>query len=297
MALRYPHEMITLVRSKTAMAAFAIGAGLVALGYFLAGLSYALLSYSGSGASSGLYRGDLWVSFVGWAVIAAGIAAVGWSAFLGQHWVELGEVGAAAVATLLIAVGVLVLAAGSAGALAGGAGDVVEAVGIGLWALLLGYRAGRSSVAEQKAVAGTQRQAAIWGVAAVAVLALAVGTGLSGSQSDSRTPQIVAYVFLAVGFGALVTCLSIARSRGVLDIPGFPSVAGGLWLLALFSLLSAIAIGVVLGPNGTLTGARVGMSIPQFIAAAGAGLLGLAALQRMTALARVASPVDPGPIV
>ncbi len=289
--------MITLVRSKTAMAAFAIGAGLVALGYFLAGLSYALLSYSGSGASNGLYRGDLWVSFVGLAVIVVGIASVGWSAFLGQRWLELGDVGAAAVATLLIAVGVLVLAAGSGTTLGGGTGNVVEAIGIGLWALLLAYRAGRSSVAEHKEPAGNAGQADIWGVAAVAVLALAVGTGLSGSQSASRTPQVVAYAFLAVGFGALVTCLSIARTRGVLSIPGFPNVAGGLWLLALFSLGSAIAVGVVLGPNGTLTGARVGMSIPQFIAAAGAGLLGLAALQRMTPLATAAKPVDPGPSV
>ncbi|MGH9075577.1 MAG: hypothetical protein ACRDZQ_15880, partial [Acidimicrobiales bacterium] len=127
-------------------------------------------------------------------------------------------------------------------------------------------------------------QAPLWGIAALAVLAVAVGTGLAGSQSSSVAPQVVAGAFTAVGFAALLVCISIGRSWGALVFAGFANVAGGLLLLALAGLGVAVVYAVVLGPNGTLTGVRIGTSIYDFIAAAGAGLLGVAALVRTQAL-------------
>lgn len=310
------------------MATLAVGAGWVALGYFLAGLGNTQLSNDGYGTSYDLFRTSQWVFFAGFVVILAGVASAGWLAFLDQRWEVLGELGAAVVATLLITVGTLEAPTASTPGKRSGA--VVTAVGVGLWALLLAYRAGRASVAEHRAptlvqpapdltvpdqppaqlanaqpaselrtaefpsrpptagispeAARAHGQAPLWGIAALAVLAVAVGTGLAGSQSSSVAPRVVAGAFAAVGFAGLLVCISIGRSWGALVFGGFANVAGGLLLLALAGLGVAVAYAVVLGPNGTLTGVRVGTSIPDFIAAAGAGLLGVAALVRTQAL-------------
>ncbi|MGH9073846.1 MAG: hypothetical protein ACRDZQ_06965, partial [Acidimicrobiales bacterium] len=72
------------------MATLAVGAGWVALGYFLAGLGNTQLSNDGYGTSYDLFRTSLWLIFAGFVVILAGVASAGWLAFLDQRWAVVG---------------------------------------------------------------------------------------------------------------------------------------------------------------------------------------------------------------
>src|ERR1700733_5356193 len=190
-----------IIRSLTPTALLVAGAVVFVLGTGFLVASDATLASSNPGASGDLAQAGRWLQFVAWACLLAAVCLAGWEAILRSDWVAGAEVAAAALGPLLLMIAMAALAAsdGSSAAAA-----VTEAVGIGVWALLVLSRAARVSLAEQGPVhgvvpeapgvrsaapGGRGRQADLWLAAAVGLFALAIGYGFT-SAANSTGPAI-----------------------------------------------------------------------------------------------------------
>ena len=139
------------------------------------------------------------------------VCTAGWEVIVRSEWVAGAEIAAAALGTLLFMIGLAAFAASNGSS---PAAPVTDAVGIGVWALLVLSRAARASLAEQGARAGRRaggggavpgpggrgRQADLWLAAAIGLFALAIGYGFT-SAASSRGPGIAAGLLQAVGVG------------------------------------------------------------------------------------------------
>jgi hypothetical protein len=176
------------------------------------------------------------------------------------------------------------------------AAAVTEAVGIGVWALLVLSRAARASLAEQgpahgavqearNAVPGSGgrgRQADLWLAAAIGLFALAIGYGFTSAAGNSGT-GIAAGLLQAIGVGTLAGALAVARSRQMLNSRPVPVVLTGLALLAISFLAYAVVAGLAFG---TLTALGAGLSVVTAVELAAIVALGLAAWTRVRELYR-----------
>ncbi len=287
--------MIALVRSRTAVTMGLVAAFAVALSSLFGGLAYAILSGAGAGhASRGLLLASPWAYFTGALAVLVAIFLVGWQELLERRWTHVWELCAAAFSTLLVAVGALVSAA--AGFKPANAANVVAALGLGGWAVLLLVGAARVALAE-RAAGAPQREAVLWLGASGALVFLAVAQGLPEPSLSAATLAIATAVIWAVGFGALAIVLGASYIRGLITSKVLPWLVLGLWILVASELVSAVASGLVFGPHPTLLSVRLGLSIPSFVGVVGWLVVAVAAWVRVGHLLPAASPAwqEPGP--
>jgi hypothetical protein len=303
-----------IIKSLAPVALLVAGAVVFGLGTAFLLASDATLP-SSSGASGDLGQAGHWLQFLGGVGLLGAVCTAGWEVILRNERAAAAEVAAAALGTLLFMIGLAALAAsdGSSPAAA-----VTEAVGIGVWALLVLSRAARVSLAEQGPVPGVVpearggivpearggvmpearegivpeargavpaaggRQADLWLAAAIGLFALAIGYGFT-SAANSTGPAIAAGLLQAAGVGALAWSVAVARSRRRLSSGLVPLVLGGLALLAVSFLAFAIVAGLAFS---TLTALGVGLSIVTAVELAAVAALGLAAWTRLRELYR-----------
>jgi hypothetical protein len=268
-----------IIKSLTPVALLVAGAVVFVLGTAFLLASDATLP-SSAGASGDLAQAGHWLQFLGGLSLLGAACTAGWEVIVASNWAAAAEVAAAALGTLLFMVGLAALAAsdGSSPAAA-----VTEAVGVGVWALLVLSRAARTSLAEQgprSAVpGGRRRQADLWLAAAIGLFALAIGYGFTSAGSTG--PQVAAGVLQAAGTGALAGSVATARSRQLLGSRPVPVVVAGLALLAVSFLAYAIVAGLAFG---TLTALGAGLAVVTAVELAAIVALGLAAWTRLREL-------------
>lgn len=271
--------MERIIKSLTPVALLVAGAVVFVLGTAFLLASDATLP-SSAGASGDLAQAGHWLQFLGGLSLLGAVCTAGWEVIVASNWAAAAEVAAAALGTLLFMVGLAALAAsdGSSPAAA-----VTEAVGVGVWALLVLSRAARASLAEQgpaNAVPGGRgRQADLWLAAAIGLFALAIGYGFTSAGSTG--PQVAAGVLQAAGAGALAGSVAAARSRQLLGSRPVPVVIAGLALLAVSFLAYAIVAGLAFG---TLTALGAGLAVVTAVELAAIVALGLAAWARLREL-------------
>ena len=278
-----------LVRSRVTMMLGALGAILASLGMVCGTVAFAVLSRGNQHTSQDLIHAHDWLFFAGSVVALIGVSILLWQRVVGGVAdLDTAEIGGFVLALLFIAIGALLSATDTSSS----SGDTLIAVGIGIWGLLAVVRAARASISESKSdqpSTQTNRVAALWLVAAVGSIVLAVGWGLSFSSAQGTS--IASGVILAVGIAIWIAAIAQARSEGLFSAADLPPVLVGLGFLLASFVAEAVVAGIVLGPNGTLTGLRVGGAIVSALEAAGFAGLGLAAWLRMNELpARLALP-------
>jgi len=279
-----------IIKSLKPVALLVAGAVIFVLGTAFLVASDATLP-SSLGASSDLAQAGRWLQFLGGACALGAVCVAGWEMVLRSEWAAGAEVAAAALGTLLFAIGLLASAASNGSS---AAAAVTIAVGVGIWALLVLTRAARASLAEQRPANGATRtvipgmhgdrgrQADLWLAAALGLFVLAIGYGFT-SAAGSRGPGIAAGLLQAVGVAVLAGAVASARSRGMLRSRPVPGALTGLALLAVSFLAAAIVAGFAFS---TLTALGAGLAAVTAIELAGVAALGLAAWTRVHELYR-----------
>jgi hypothetical protein len=277
-----------IIKSLRPMALLVAGAVIFVFGTAFVLASDATLP-SSSGASSDLAQAGHWLQFLAAVGLLGAVCVAGWEVIVRSDWAAGAEIAAAALGTLLFMIGLAAFAASNGSS---PSAAVTEAVGIGVWALLVLSRAARASLAEQGPVHGAVqearsalpggggRQADLWLAAAIGLFALAIGYGFT-SAASSRGPGIAAGLLQAVGVAALAGALAVARTRQLLRSRPVPVILAGLALLAVSFLAYAVVAGLAFT---TLTALGVGLSIVTAVELAAVAALGLAAWTRVREL-------------
>ena len=295
--------MERIVKSLAPIALLVTGAVVFVLGTAFLLASDATLASSSPGASGDLAQAGRWLQFLAAVCALAAVCTAGWEVIVRSEWVAGAEIAAAALGTLLLTIGLAAYAASNGSS---PAASVTEAVGIGVWALLVLSRAARASLAEgglphpagpgpRSAVpggtvpggavlggggagpGGRGREADLWLVAAVGLFALAIGYGFT-SAASSPGAGTAAGLLQAIGVAALAVSVAVARSRRMLDSRPVPGVIAGLALLAVSFIAYAVVAGLAFG---TLTALGAGLTIVAAVELAGVIALGLAAWTRL----------------
>jgi len=275
-----------IVRSLQAMVLIVAAACCYALSTGLTLAAFATLTLTSAGSSSDLAQAAGWLTFVAALLVLAAACGAGWGQLLEGNTASAAELGVAAAATLLITIGTLVGATSDGSS---SATDVLEAVGIGVWAALVLVRAGRLSLAEQAAGARS-RQVSLWVAAAGGLFMFAIGSGFTTDITDKGT-GIAAGLLQATGIAALCGAVAVARASGFFPASPARVTISGLAIVAAGYLAAAIVAAVVFGIGDfTLTRVRVGMSVIAAIQFLGIAVLGWAAWERVRGLAPQASP-------
>ena len=282
-----------IIKSLRPMALLVAGAVVFVFGTAFVLASDATLP-SSSSASSDLAQAGHWLQFLAAVALLGAVCVAGWEVIVRSDWAAGAEIAAAALGTLLFMIGLAAFAASNG---ASPSAAVTEAVGIGVWALLVLSRAARASLAEQgpvnSAVQETRsvlpggggqgrRQADLWLAAAIGLFALAIGYGFT-SAASSRGPGIAAGLIQAVGVAALAGAVAVARTRKMLQSRPVPVILVGLALLAISFLAYAVVAGLAFA---TLTALGVGLSIVTAVELGAVAALGLAAWTRVRELYR-----------
>lgn len=277
--------MAYFTRSLTAMALAMAAASFLVLGSAFLVAAWAILTPTSAGTATGFIHAGLWLQFVAGVAALGAVCAAGWAQVLRARRQAVAEMATGAVATLLIAIGWLINATTTA---ANSAAYVLQAVGIGIWALLaLGVAALRSlseQAADSEDAVRGPRYAALWLIAAIGLVLLAVGSGFTLDPLDQGT-AIAAGVLQAMGAGVLCGAVTVACIRGCLSSGPVAITQIGLGLLAGAGVAIAVTGGLVFGPDATLTGIRAGMSTATTIQLAAIAVLGLAGWIRVRELA------------
>lgn len=288
-----------IIKSLRPVALLVAGAVVFVLGTAFVLASDATLP-SSSGASGDLAQAGHWLQFLAAVCLLGAVCIAGWEVIVRGDWAAGAEIAAAALGTLLFMIGLAAFAASNGSS---PAAAVTEAVGIGVWALLVLSRAARASLAEQGPVqggpvqgpvhgaaqearsalpGGRGRQADLWLAAAIGLFVLAIGYGFT-SAAGSRGPGIAAGLLQAVGVAALAGAVAVARTRKMLHSRPVPVILAGLVLLAISFLADAVVAGLAFA---TLTALGVGLSIVTAVELGAVAALGLAAWTRVRELYR-----------
>lgn len=283
-----------IIKSLRPVALLVAGAVVFVLGTAFVLASDATLP-SSSGASGDLAQAGHWLQFLAAVCLLGAVCIAGWEVIVRSDWAAGAEIAAAALGTLLFMIGLAAFAASNGSS---PAAAVTEAVGIGVWALLVLSRAARASLAEQGPVqgpvhgaaqetrsalpGGRGRQADLWLAAAIGLFVLAIGYGFT-SAAGSRGPGIAAGLLQAVGVAALAGAVAVARTRKMLHSRPVPVILAGLVLLAISFLADAVVAGLAFA---TLTALGVGLSIVTAVELGAVAALGLAAWTRVRELYR-----------
>jgi hypothetical protein len=270
-----------IIRSLQAMVLVVAAACCYALSTGLTLAAFATLTLTSAGSSADLAQAAGWLTFVAALLALAAVCAAGWGQLLEGNKADAAELGVAATATLLITIGTLVGATSDGSS---SATDVIQAVGIGVWAALVLVQAGRLSLAEQAAGARS-RQASLWLAAAGGLFMFAIGSGFTTDITDKGT-GVAAGLLQAAGMAALCGAVAIARASGFFRASPARVAISGLAIMAAGYLAAAIVAAVVFGIGDfTLTRVRIGMSVIAAIQLLGIAVLGWAAWARIRGLA------------
>ena len=248
--------MNLISRSRYGMTLLAAGAAFYALGSLCAVIAFATLSANNESTFVDLGHATDWLRFTGTLGLLAGVGAVVWTNLNFPQKDQLVELGVALVATLLISVASLVTASSSS---SHSAADVVGAIGVGLWAMLVFSRAARYNLADQ-ATGATSSLASLWLLASGALVLLAIGSGFDVGLTDQGL-GIAQGILEALGVGGVALVLITSRSKGMLMVRSVETATVALLLLAAGFVASAVVSGIVFTPHGTLKGLRIGVSI------------------------------------
>lgn len=279
--------MIELLRSKSALAAATAAAGISALAYVLMGLAYAIYNQSDSTPSQNLEIAGGWLLFVASLDILVIICYLTWEAFLKRKSKLVAELGALSLATLILSIGFLVTAIDNSGQPE--AANVLVAIGIAGWGIVVLIGAAQRALLEQEAFNGI-RQAGMRALGALALLVLAVAAVLPNASITQKTLAITTNVFWAVGTAVLLIVISIARSRTVFSAYSSKFTILGLAVLSLGYVLDIVAVAIVYGPGPyNITNYRIAISVPGFVAAIGFLILAWAAFSQLSELSRPAA--------
>jgi hypothetical protein len=279
-----------IIRSLAPTALIVAGAVVFVLGTGFLLASDATLASSTPGASGDLAQAGRWLQFVAWACLLGAVCTAGWETISHSDWAAGAEIAVAALGALLLTIGSAAFAASNGSS---PAAAVTNAVGIGVWALLVLSRAARASLAEQGPARGAaqgaavpgnggRRQADLWLAAAIGLFALAIGYGFT-SAAGNQGPGIAAGLLQAVGVAVLAGSVAAARSRQMLSSRPVPVVLTGLALLAVSFLAYAIVAGLAFS---TLTALGAGLTVVTAVELAAVVALGLAAWTRVGELYR-----------
>jgi len=269
----------------------AVAAALAALSLAARGLALVLVSSTNSRNSVDMLTAGGWVWCVAWVTAACALAWEAWDAGISGRTHDLSWRLAAAASTLVIAIGALVTAAGGTNA-DNTVGNVVQAMGIIMWALVLVavllYRmqVTRGNVNRQEAGALT--------LGAVALVCIAVSVATPGPSLGDVTPAVVGAVFSAIGFGLAAWALmhGYRPGRQVVEIP---TIIGAMIIMSLNGVLGAVAFPLVIRASASLTSIRIGLSVPQFAAAIGLAILAWAAVPSLWDTHPIAAGPGAGP--
>jgi hypothetical protein len=275
--------MIELLRSKSALTGLTAAAGILTLTYVLIGLAYAIYNHSNSTPSQNLEIAGGWLFFVASFDILVTICYLAWEAFLERKSKLVAELGALSLATLILAIGFLITAIDSFRSPE--AANVLMAIGIAGWGIVVLIKAAQQALIEQEAFGGIH-QAGIRAVGALALLFLAVAAVLPNASITQKTLAITTNVFWAVGTAVLLVAVSIARSRAIFSAYSSKFTILGLTLISLSYVLDIVAVAIVYGPGPyNITSYRIAMSVPEFISAIGFLILAWAAFRQLIAQA------------
>jgi hypothetical protein len=269
----------SITKSQAAMTLVVCAAVAFVVGSAFAIAAFAVLTPTNIGTYTGLGHASDWFHFVAALAALVGVSVAGWELVLRKEVSDVWEVGAAAVATLFIAIGALVGAASSS---ALSTANILGAIGIGGWALLALVKAARQSLVEQGQASGLPSQARLWLGASIGLVLLAIGSGFTVDLNKGL--GIAAGIIETLGVGSLAATIAAARNQHFLDTRTVPRVISGLALVAVSFAGSAIVAGIVYGPSGTITELRIGGSLTTTVQLLGVALLGLAAWTRVSEL-------------
>jgi hypothetical protein len=279
-----------IIKSLAPMALLVAGAVIFVLGMAFVLASDATLSSSSPG-SGDLGQAGRWLQFLAAVCVLAAVCTAGWELIVRSEWAAGAEIAAAALGALLLTIGLAAVAASNGSS---SSASVTEAVGVGVWALLLLSRAARASLAEQgpahtaapgmlgaaPAAGGRGRQADLWLAAALGLFALAIGYGFTSAVGSSGA-GVAAGVIQAIGVAVLAGSVAVARSRHLLTSRPVPVVLIGLALLALSFLAYAVVAGLSFS---TLSALGAGLTVVAAVELAAVAALGLAAWTRVREL-------------
>jgi hypothetical protein len=273
--------MIVLVRTKVTASIVALGGVLLGIGASLIGAGFITVSLTSLGTASSLARAGVWLTFAGFAMVLAGVCAAGWRIIPESQWVLLGEAGAGAIAMLLLSISALLTASGTGHPTSIG---VLAGFGFGVWAGVCLYRAARSSMAEGAGTSTSPRASSLWGIAAGALVLVAIAEGLPQPVFNDNTAGIAAGVMAAVGVALLAGVVVAARNRRWFTSRALNLLIAGLAVMCVHQIIAAVAAGVAYNPSGSLTTFKVMLSLDEFSAALAWFMLAGAAWQRFTEL-------------
>jgi hypothetical protein len=287
--------MDEILRSRHAMVLATLAAVLAVVAEVIGVVGFATLDVRNPGAFADLGHAHDWLFFAGWVLGLGAVGLATWERIVADQQgvgpanaITLELIGAS-VATLLLALGSLVSAASSGSS----AGDTLSAVGIGLWGLLALSRAGRENLADRQAAGHRSgRQSALWLAVSAGVVLLAVGSGIAFDPSNQGS-SMASGILSAVGVGVWATATAVARRHGLLRSSLVPRIVVALVLGAASYIAQAVLAGVVFGPNGTVTGLRIGGAILLALLGLSLGCFGSAAWVRVVELLAAVGPDAP----
>ncbi|MHB2029025.1 MAG: hypothetical protein ACYCPT_09435 [Acidimicrobiales bacterium] len=277
------------MRSRVALVFIAIGALAIAVSGLAIGIAYATLS---SDQETGTFR-DLiiageWMKAAGVVLVFVALGVVAWKLILRSPGADFWEVTAATASTLLYAIGGLI---GAAQAMASPeSANILAAIGIGGWAIVLAARAGRCAFS-QHAIPTTPRTAGLWLAASITALLLAISAGLPSASLTDQGLELTITILYLVGVVTLIGTLTVARSREFVSWSQKQFMVG-LWFLAAAAACGVVVAAVVFGPSRSLTSIRIAIPTLGALEVLAYFLLALAAWGR--AMTLPSSPVLSG---
>jgi len=277
-------------RLHSVMELAAVGAALAMLSELYVAGTAATLSTSASSTPHNLDVGAGWLHFAAIAVVFGAAGAACREQVRKSGWAQATETGTATVATLLIAIGSLIAVAAHTG---GSAASGLQAVGYGLWGLLLGVHGAAVSPKEHRQPRG-RPQAGLWVVAGTGLIVAAVGRGLMGAASTTRV--LVANPAIDAA-GILIVAGTIAwavRRQCLGQTQQARLVFAGLVMLAFSDVVAAVYEGVYVNAiNPSLDGVRLTLLLGAVLGTAGFALLCTAAVIQTKATAALPPDLMP----
>ena len=278
--------MTELIRSRQAMVLVLVAAGIWALSDVLAGTAYATFSGpSDLQTLNNLVIAVEWLAFGSGLVALCAVTFVAWTLYLSRQWTPMWESAGAALSTLIFVVGLLVAALQAPNN--SSAGNIVAAVGLGGWAVVLVVGAARRALLEQD-TPQLPHAAGLRLAAGGSIVLLAVSIGLPAPTVNDAAPGIATGIIASLGYGGLILILSLARNRDLISTRQLSIVILALALLVLSGVAHAVGVGVVFGsPPYSILAVRIALSIPAFVEAMAFLLFAWAAFGRLAELSAV----------
>jgi hypothetical protein len=274
-------NLIEITRSRVALVFIAVGAFAYVIAELAIGIAYAILSSNQEiGTTRDLLITGNWMKAAGAVSVLVALGVVAWKLILRSQGAEFWEVTAATVSTLLFTIGRLIAA--SQTMTSPESANVLVAIGIGGWAIILAVRAGRCSL-RQHAIPTTPRTAGLWLATSIAALLLAISTGLPVASVTEQGLELATVILNLAGFVILVGTLTVARTKGFINWNQRQFMAG-LWFLVAGAASEVVVAAVVYGPSQSPTSIRIAVSTVSALGALAYFLLALAAWGRAMTL-------------